>query len=190
MSVTNTNKNIYIVISQTGTVLSRLLKLITKADYNHVSLGLTDDLEKMYSFGRLHPYNPIWGGFVIESPHSGTFKRFHNTKVIVLSLEVDGFTYRNIAETIKTIKSNPKNYHYNYFGLFLGAFKLTHKRANTYYCSEFVKDILVKNNIEGSEQLAPIVQPIHFLDIPNTDMIYRGKLRDYETFYKNVLANS
>ena len=34
------------------------------------------DLERMYSFGRRHPYNPFWGGFVIESPRTGTFKRF------------------------------------------------------------------------------------------------------------------
>lgn len=27
----------------------------------------------MYSFGRRHPYNPFWGGFVIESPRTGNW---------------------------------------------------------------------------------------------------------------------
>ena len=53
------NKQIFIVISQTGTVLSRILKRITGAEYNHASLSLSPDLKKMYSFGRRHPYNPF-----------------------------------------------------------------------------------------------------------------------------------
>ena len=41
-------KPVYIVISQTGTVLSRILKLITHKEYNHASLSLYDDLHIMY----------------------------------------------------------------------------------------------------------------------------------------------
>ena len=50
-----TNKQLYIVISQTGTLLSRILKHITGAEYNHASISMSRDLEKMYSFGRRHP---------------------------------------------------------------------------------------------------------------------------------------
>ena len=71
---------VYIVISQTGTALSRVLKFITGAKYNHASISLVPDLSKMYSFGRVNPYNPVHGGFVVESPHYGTFKRFSGTK--------------------------------------------------------------------------------------------------------------
>ena len=66
-----THKQIFIVITQTGTMLSRILKRITGAEYNHASLSLSRDLTRMYSFGRRHPYNPFWGGFVIESPPRG-----------------------------------------------------------------------------------------------------------------------
>lgn len=69
--MSNQNKQLYIVISQTGTLLSRILKQITGAEYNHASISLSRDLERMYSFGRRHPYNPFWGGFVIESPRTG-----------------------------------------------------------------------------------------------------------------------
>ena len=81
-----THKQIFIVITQTGTMLSRILKRITGAEYNHASLSLSQDLTRMYSFGRRHPYNPFWGGFVIESPHAGTFRRFSDTTAIILSL--------------------------------------------------------------------------------------------------------
>ena len=86
--MSNQNRQLYIVISQTGTLLSRILKQITGAEYNHASISLSRDLERMYSFGRRHPYNPFWGGFVIESPRTGTFKRFSETRVLVLSVSV------------------------------------------------------------------------------------------------------
>lgn len=172
-------QHIYLVISQTGTVLSRILKRITGAEYNHVSLGLKEDLSSMYSFGRKNPYNPFWGGFVTESPHSGTFKRFYNTKVIVLALEIDNVRYASICKMIEQMLLDPKKYHYNYLGLFLAAFKIVHKAPNCYYCSEFVKYVLQKHGIDGSESLAPIIQPMHFLNIPNTSRIYSGKLSEY-----------
>ena len=83
-----THKQIFIVITQTGTMLSRILKRITGAEYNHASLSLSQDLTRMYSFGRRHPYNPFWGGFVIESPHAGTFRRFSDTTAIILAVEI------------------------------------------------------------------------------------------------------
>ena len=54
--MSNQNRQLYIVISQTGTLLSRILKQITGAEYNHASISLSRDLERMYSFGRRHPY--------------------------------------------------------------------------------------------------------------------------------------
>lgn len=56
-------KSIYIVISQTGTWLSTLIKLYTKQKYNHVSISLENSLSDMYSFGRINPSNPFSGGF-------------------------------------------------------------------------------------------------------------------------------
>ena len=41
-------KKIYIVLTYTGTILSRIIKLYTKAEYCHVSLSLDKKLNKMY----------------------------------------------------------------------------------------------------------------------------------------------
>lgn len=172
-------KQIYIVVSQTGTILSRFLKLVTSAEYNHVSISLVPDLQTMYSFGRRHPYNPFWGGFVVESPHAGTFKRFSETKVIVLSIAVSEEQYEAIRSKLNLMLSHRKTYHYNYLGLGLAAFHIYYRKAKHYYCSEFVKELLARFNVQGSEQLAPIVQPIHFLTLPYAQTIYCGKLREY-----------
>ncbi len=184
MPVEENIKKIYIVISQTGTILSRILKVITGAEYNHASLGLTDDLQCMYSFGRKNPYNPFWGGFVLESPNHGTFRRFTNTKVKIISLEIPEEKYNAIRDRIDYMVSNKSEFGYNYLGLLFAWFKIVIKSKKRFYCSEFIKDVLVKSEIDGSENLEDIPQPIHFLNIPNTELIYTGKLKDYSTFSK------
>ena len=53
-------KQIYIVLTHTGTALSTIIKYYTKDEFSHVSISLDEELEEMYSFGRLNPYNPFW----------------------------------------------------------------------------------------------------------------------------------
>lgn len=178
MKAVNQTRQLYIVLSQTGTLLSQLLKVITGAEYNHASLSVAADLEQMYSFGRLHPYNPFWGGFVMESPHKGTFKRFGNTKVVVLAVEINEEQYIEICNYLKWMYSEKEKYHYNYLGLFLAAFHIKYEKSDCYYCSEFVKDILIKGKVNGADRLLAIVKPIHFLKIPHKQ-IYCGRLKAY-----------
>lgn len=177
----NSLKPIYIVVSQTGTILSRILKLITRREYNHASLSLADDLHLMYSFGRKNAYNPFRAGFVTESASFGTFKRFANTRVIVLKLFIHEDDYNNLYSLIDFMKNNPKIFHYNYWGLYLAAFKICFKSDNRYYCSEFVRDILVKCNVKGASSLDRIVHPMSFISLPDIQTVFSGKLKDFST---------
>ena len=126
--MSNQNRQLYIVISQTGTLLSRILKQITGAEYNHASISLSRDLERMYSFGRRHPYNPFWGGFVIESPRTGTFKRFSETKVLVLRVSVTEEQHAELKEMLDVMWKRRRKYSYNYIGLCLATSMLSGSR--------------------------------------------------------------
>ena len=53
-------KKIYIILTHTGTILSKIIKKYTKDEFSHVSISLDVDLKEMYSFGRLNPYNALW----------------------------------------------------------------------------------------------------------------------------------
>ncbi len=170
---------VYIVISQTGTLLSRLLKIITGSQYNHASLSLLKDLQPMYSFGRMQAYNPFWGGFVQESIYFGTFKRFKNTEAVVAEVPVDEECYQQMQCFLDKMYQERKNYHYNYLGLFLAGVKKQYCSQNTYYCSEFVRDILIQFEIAESSQFSPIVQPMDLLQEFQEYIIYTGKLKNY-----------
>ena len=177
--MTGTHKQIFIVITQTGTMLSRILKRITGAEYNHASLSLSRDLTRMYSFGRRHPYNPFWGGFVIESPHAGTCRRFSDTTAVILAGEITEERYAALEATLETMWARREQFSYNLGGLLLAYFHILWKRSNRYYCSEFVEDMLLQAEVRGAGDLrAHVVQPIHFLRLPHT-RLYAGRLRDY-----------
>ncbi len=174
------SKKIYIVLSQTGTILSRLLKLITGKKYNHASITFEDDAKVLYSFGRINAYNPFWGGFVQESPEFGTFKRFHKTDALILSLEVPPEKYDEMKSGVEEMYQNRKNYHYNYKGLFLGIFRKAVKRDTHFYCSEFVAYVLTKYGIVEEGFFKGVIEPMDFLSIPSLREEYVGKLKEYK----------
>ena len=169
---------IYLILSQTGTMLSRIIKARTKAEFCHSSLGLVKDLSEMYSFGRKIPWFAFWGTFVKESPHYGTFKRFKNTEVRVLEVEVGEEKYAEIHDYVMNMFENKKKYHYNYLGLYLAAVKIARKKKDCFYCSEFVAHVLTECGVVDKDFFDPIIEPIAFLGVPHRE-IYRGKLQEY-----------
>lgn len=171
-------RKIYIVLTYTGTILSKLVRGYTGKEYAHVSIALDKDLEEMYSFGRLNPYIPFIGVFVHESIDHGTFKRFYKTKTKIYSLEVNDEQYKKIVETIDDFNSNRETYRFNVLGLFLVAVHLKLKREKCFYCAEFVKYVL--DNSDLKVDLPEIVKPDDFNKIDNLQEIYTGILRQYK----------
>ena len=138
-------EKIYIIQSCTGTILSNIIKGYTKNIYTHVSLSLDINLNNMYSFGRLNPYNPFWGGFVQESPEYGTFKRFYNTECAIYELEITEEQHKKLLNKIEYFEKNKESYKFNIIGLFMVVANKRRVKKNTFYCAEFVKYILKRS---------------------------------------------
>lgn len=173
------NKEIYIVLTQTGTIVSQILKAVTGAKYNHSSISLEKDLSQMYSFGRRYTITPLWGGFIRELPRQGLYKRFRNTDAVVLRVSVTAETYEAIKGYLAEMYARKQEYLYNYRGVFFAMFGKIFKRKNRYYCSEFVREILVRFGIVTETQLPYITKPIDFEKLfPNR--VYMGKLKNFQ----------
>ncbi len=172
-------KKIYIVLTHTGTIISKVVRFWTKDEFSHVSISLDEDLEQMYSFGRLKPYNPILAGLVHEKQNEGTFKRFFNTKACIYSIEVEDYQYIQLKETIYMMYLNKKQYKFNILGLLAIGFKKEIKMQNYFYCAEFVKYVLEKSgiNLELPEKL---IKPEDFKKIENKELEYYGLFRKFK----------
>lgn len=170
-------KKIYIVLTYTGSVLSNIVKFYTKKKYSHVSIGLDSELNELYSFGRLNPYNPYRGGFIREGINKGTFKRFSNTIGAVYSLKIEDEQYQKIVEIIENVKDNREKYKFNIIGLFLVSVNKKYKKENSFYCAEFIKYLL---ETSFNKKLLPdIVKPMDFLELENMKLVYEGLFRKY-----------
>lgn len=170
-------KKIYIVLTHTGTTLSKIIKSYTKDEFSHVSIALDNELQEMYSFGRLHPYNPFWGGFVHEYIDKGTYKRFYKTKAKVYSYEVTEEQYEKLKNNIKQIEINKEDYKFNIIGLFVVGFHKKIGKEKSFYCAEFVKYVIEKANI--NMELPTIIKPEDFKNLEGSQEIYNGLLRKY-----------
>lgn len=180
------NRDVFIVVTQSGTLPSKILKWVTKAKYNHVSISLQEDLGEMFSFARIHTYNPFIGGFVRESSQWGTFKRFYKTQAIVLKVTVPQENYDAMDERLKEMYEHRKQYHYNWSGLFAAAFHKCVRKKNCYYCSEFVRDFIVEFGVAARNMFQDIVKPIDFLEVFEGKEIYKGELRAFENAEANT----
>lgn len=170
-------KEIYIVLTNTGTILSKIIKLVKNDEYQHVSIALSENLKPMYSFGRLNPYNPFWGGFVEEGIDVGTFKRFSNTYAKIIRIKIQDDKYEKIKKTINKISKNRNSYSFDILGLLLAALNIKKDRKNHFYCADFIKYVLESANVE--EGLPKNIRPIDF-DYLSDDIVYMGKLRDFK----------
>lgn len=180
-------QKLYIVLTHTGTLLSNLIKLYTKNDYSHVSLAFDEDLNEMYSFGRIYTYNAFIGGFVREYLDSGTFKRFKNTTTSVYELEVSDIQYKEIKNKVVMMYEKRKEYKFNFIGVFFVMFHKKIKRKNALYCAEFVKYALASGDVD-MKYLPDVIKPEDFKKVKDVKLIYKGKLRDYRNRIRAIEA--
>lgn len=170
-------RKIYIVLTYTGTIVSKIVKFYTKKEFSHVSISLDENLNEMYSFGRLNAYNPFSGGFVHEGINTGTFKRFKNTKTAVYALELTVEQYNKIKRIIKKMEKEKTLYKFNRLGLFAIAVNYKYQKENRFYCAEFVKYLFDNAGIEMN--IPELVKPMDFVLQDEMTLTYEGMLRDY-----------
>ena len=185
MDVTTTmdrqNKNeykLYIVISQTGTMFSRIVRFFTKDPYNHSSISLNEDLTDMYSFGRKYARLPFPGGFIQECIGTKVFATHPNTTMIVYELSVTREQYNKVRQIVREMRRQKNMYAYNLLGVIFVIFHKYHPSHNKYYCSEFVKYLLTESGITSDQELPVICKPMDFLKVSG-NKIYEGRMNNY-----------
>lgn len=186
-------KKIYIVTTYTGTVLSYLIRKISKTPYAHVSIALNEDLKPMYSFGRLNPKTPIFAGFVEENINEGLYSIRKNTMCRVYSLEVTDSQYNDIYKNIMFVSKNRKKFDYDVMALIYLTLNRPRHAEYKYVCSHFVADMLIKSNVSMFNKPSCNVRPACFYDNEKLSLEYEGLLSTYkitESDYKTYLVKA
>lgn len=179
--------SIYVLLTDTGTLFTKLIKRFTSAPYNHASIALDAGLNNMYSFGRKQAKNPWTAGFVEEDVYEGTFRYFPNTRCVLLRLSVTRKQHDAIARFIWSVQQDRHAYRYNLVGLLGVLFKVRLKRKKAYFCSQFVAEALASAGF-SMDGLPPVLAtPDDFLRHPAFEIVYEGSLFEYPLLDRDKL---
>lgn len=175
----NMKKNIYIMISQTGTNCSKIFQLFTRAPYNHASIALDEDLNSLYSFARQNLYIPIIAGFVREDVNEGVYKAHDDTICQIYRISVSEDQYFTLQHSINNFEINKDKYGYNFAGLVAMLFNIPYHRQHHYVCSQFVAYVLHESKSIKFKKHFSLMRPQDFMSLSGLDLVYSGKLADY-----------
>lgn len=170
---------IYIVLTRTNTVISRIIHFIKKDKYTHASISLDKELNQMYSFGRKWTYNPFIGRFRKEDINEGVYKLCNTLPGAVIEIEVTKQQYEKAQELIEHFNANTHRYKYNYRGLLDCMRNKSYFSNDRFLCSEFVYYILNESGIADFNISRNLVRPQSLLSIDGK-VIYEGDLKVFK----------
>jgi hypothetical protein len=184
------NRNVYIMLTDTGTLFTKSIKKYTRAPYNHASISFDPDLQELYSFGRKNPSNPMNGGFVKEDVFEGTYSKYPETTCVIYRLEVSERDIVKMKRVLNVFKKNQHKFLYNLLGVIGVSLKEPVEFSNSYFCSQFVAEILHRSGIRLWDKLPALVTPDDFRSNDRLYQVYEGKLFEYGPVKARFLEGS
>ncbi len=179
MSSAPDQKKVYLVLTRSSTNMARLIRLFTNRPYNHVSIGMDQKLDRLYSFGRRRLHNPLIGGFVREEIKTGFYHYFNDTECLIYELTVTDQQYARLEQFLTPFLADPMKYRFNFIGTVSCWFHIPFARKNCYFCSQFVSEALEKSGILPTKQDTRLVRPFDFFEVEEGVEIYHGKIVEY-----------
>lgn len=181
---------IYIILTQTQTIPSKIIRMYTREPYAHASIALDIELKQMYSFARKRINNPFDCGFIYEDIEGGIFARDKDTKCNIYAIPVINEQYKRVVKEIEVFKKNQNKYSYSYLGIVGCMFDVPVIRADKFFCSQFVAYILNRSGIQLFHKSHALTRP---MDIRLTLLpykIYHGKLCKYRAVLEHKRVKS
>ncbi|WP_174615551.1 hypothetical protein [Virgibacillus ihumii] len=172
------NKKIYLLLTDTGTLFTRTIKLYTRKPYNHASIAFDDNLTELYSFGRKDIRNPFAGGFVKENIREGLLRE---ADCAVYSRTISTEQCNRINEYIQNIKEREDQYRYNLLGLFAVILRIKFSRANAFFCSEFIANVLAECGVTTFQKPPSLITPHELQQAAGFQLVYRGRVEEFCT---------
>ena len=171
-------KTIYILLTRSGTLLSKLVYAVTGANYTHASMAFDDDLSCLYSSTRKNGYTMFPAGPSREYLNRGVFCLRENVPCALYALEVEDETYARARRRAEHMMVHGGLYRFNVLGLMLCALHIRWKRRRHYFCSQFVSEVLEKSGAMELPKDSTLMHPNDYPLLPQLKCLYKGRLAD------------
>lgn len=168
--------NVYLLLTDTGTVFSTAIKKYTRKPYNHASLALDQQLIEVYSFARKKVYNPFIGGFVQEDV---TKHLLNEASCEIYCLTITPLQYEHLQLILEQFERDKEQYKYNLLGVLAIPLRRDIYRENAYFCSQFVAYVIGEAGISLIDKPTHLITPDDFRQCEQVELVYERKVQDY-----------
>lgn len=147
---------LYIMLSHTGTGMGKIIRTVTRNEYNHVSLTLDSSFAQFVSFARYRQDVALAGGFVVE-----TAQRFLSggqpVPVRIYRVDISPTQYITLQELFNTAGQDC-GLIYNSLGALLSTWGIPCHILGAYTCLEFAAAVL-KKPVRTLQELRGFLSP-------------------------------
>ena len=171
-------KNIYILLTRSQTILSRLIHLATNDTYTHASIAWDDELTTLCSLARRHSSLPLPAGLVREELCGGYYDLHRYMPCALLRLSVEDETHRRLREEIEEMFSDAARYRDSIAGLLYCRAGRELERDGRCFCSQFVAGMLENCGAVVLPKAPSLMRPEDLLDLPGVRVVHSGRLCD------------
>lgn len=187
-SAATDNKSLYIILTATGTVISRIIKVFTRAPFNHVSITDDDEIKYMFSFARQNAPHLLPSGFFRETVDSGIFGMCSSVPCQIYEISVTKEQHNKFCELMNTFSQSPETYQFNILGFATMIFNIPLRRKTKYMCSQFVAYTLHECGIINFNKDFSLVKPDDFRNLSKLKLIYNGDMKDFTYYSQKITA--
>lgn len=166
---------VYVVLSRSGTVPSRLIGAMTGDRLTHAALALDPELEYMFGFGRRGSTNPLSGCFRRERLDDPLYERMGSLPGKVLEVPVTRAQHDMVRAQVEAFLLDGHRYRYNFAGLLHHVTGRAREDAYRFFCSEFVYHVLYQAGVCDLHVPRSQVRPQTLLALP-ARVVFDGDL--------------
>lgn len=178
-------RTIYILLTKTHTIISKMIHAATHDEYTHVSIALDKELHELYSFARLYRYMPLPAGLVQENLQTEVYACNGKSKCALYQMIVTDEQFDFIQTTIRSMMDLKDEYHYSVLGLLLCKLDFVHDRRCHMFCSQFVSKLLEGSGAVTLPKPPSLMHPSDFTRVAKLHCCYRGTIHGCSTWYQH-----
>lgn len=167
-------KSIYILLTKSDTILSRIVHFVTNDIYTHASISFDVNLNTLYSSSRKNGRTLFPAGPCREYLNSGYYKRHKCIPCAVYELKVSDAVYEKAKWEVEQIMTNADQYRFNIIGLLMCQFNIPYHRKHYFFCSQFVSEVLYRSQAVNLPKDTSLMKPSDYTRLPEMLCCFQG----------------
>ena len=126
-------KKIYILLTRSGTWVSKIINLTTSDTYTHASISFDENLQPLYSFSRKRVNMPLPAGLRHEPLRHGFFKKYNTIPCALYELQVSDEVYNAAKQEVQQMMAERTSYRFSVLGLILCRLNIPYHRKRHFF---------------------------------------------------------